>query len=202
MAARNTHTFDPLGDPLSFVNRNGQTTGYYLQHLRPDHQGNVRRRQPLRLHLRWPQQSAHRHRCHGHDDVYLRFGRPDDQRQLSQRHNRLLSLTTPVAGAFSMVDQSGYTVNYVYTPAGELSKLTDANNNPIVTYHYDAAGRLHGAGQRQWHIYNLQYDADRQRPAPDQPCSRRRDQQPNSTTPTICSGEMARHGHARRRLDL
>ena len=41
-----------------------------------------------------------------------------------------------------MVDQSGYTVNYAYTPAGDLSQLTDGNNQPIVTYQYDAARRV------------------------------------------------------------
>ncbi len=41
-----------------------------------------------------------------------------------------------------MVDQTGFTVNYLYDDAGRLSELTDGNGNPIVTYTYDADGRL------------------------------------------------------------
>ena len=37
--SQETTAFDPLGDPISFVNRNGQTTGYTYNSFRPDHQG-------------------------------------------------------------------------------------------------------------------------------------------------------------------
>ena len=58
-----------------------------------------------------------------------------------------------------MVDQSGYTIKYVYTPAGELLKLTDANNIAIVTYTYDAAGRLTRQDNANGTYSTYQYDA-------------------------------------------
>jgi len=58
-----------------------------------------------------------------------------------------------------MVDQSGYTIKYVYTPAGELSKLTVANNIAIVTYTYDAAGRLTRQDNANGTYSTYQYDA-------------------------------------------
>ena len=58
-----------------------------------------------------------------------------------------------------MVDQTGYTLNYRYTPAGELSELTDSSNNPIVTYTYDADGRMMEQDNANGTSTTYQYDA-------------------------------------------
>ena len=59
-----------------------------------------------------------------------------------------------------MVDQTGYTVNYVYDSVGRLTGLTDAGSNPIVTYAYDAAGRLTSKTNGNGSATTYQYDAN------------------------------------------
>jgi RHS repeat-associated protein len=57
------------------------------------------------------------------------------------------------------VDQTGYTINYQYDSAGRLTGLTDAGNNPIVTYVYDTSGRLSEKDLRNGTYTTYQYDA-------------------------------------------
>ena len=58
-----------------------------------------------------------------------------------------------------MVDQSGYTTNYVYDAAGRLAALTDGSNSAIVTYMYDAASRLTRQDYANGTYTTYQYDA-------------------------------------------
>jgi RHS repeat-associated protein len=60
----------------------------------------------------------------------------------------------------SMVDQTGFTVNYGYDSVGRLSGLTDGSGNQIVTYTYDANGRLRLKTNNNGTYTTYQYDAD------------------------------------------
>ncbi len=72
-----------------------------------------------------------------------------------------LSFTYNAAGQrTSMVDQTGFTVNYAYDPVGRLSGLTDGSGNPIVTYTYDPDGRLSLKTNGNGTYTTYQYDAD------------------------------------------
>ena len=59
-----------------------------------------------------------------------------------------------------MVDQTGFTVNYVYDVAGRLAALTDAGGAAIVTYTYDAAGRISQKNNGNGSFTTYAYDAD------------------------------------------
>ena len=59
-----------------------------------------------------------------------------------------------------MVDQTGYTTNYIYDAAGRLSELTDGSSNPIVTYTYDTVGRLSKKTNGNGTYTSYTYDAD------------------------------------------
>jgi RHS repeat-associated protein len=56
------------------------------------------------------------------------------------------------------VDQTGFTVQYIYDPLGRLQQLIDGSNNLIVQYTYDAAGNLSqkdmGNGTRTVYSYD------------------------------------------------
>ena len=60
------------------------------------------------------------------------------------------------------MDQTGFTVNYVYDALGRLSELTDANGNLIVQYLYDSAGNLiqQNNGNGTFTIYTYDGDGD------------------------------------------
>jgi len=57
-----------------------------------------------------------------------------------------------------MVDQTGFTVNYLYDSVGRLSELTDASGNLIESYSYDPAGNVvsetKGNGTSTTYAYN------------------------------------------------
>ena len=58
------------------------------------------------------------------------------------------------------VDQTGFTVNYIYGATGRLTELTDANNSLIVQYLYDAAGNLIQQNNANGAFTVYTYDAD------------------------------------------
>ncbi len=65
-----------------------------------------------------------------------------DLLQVNYADGRTLTFAYDAAGRRTQsVDQSGFTVNYRYN-LGLLAGLTDGSGNPIVTYTYDAVGRL------------------------------------------------------------
>jgi RHS repeat-associated protein len=70
-----------------------------------------------------------------------------------------LQFTNNVVGQRKQsVDQTGFTVNYVYDDLGRLSELTDGNNNLLVQYTYDVADNLiqkdNGNGTRTKYTYD------------------------------------------------
>jgi RHS repeat-associated protein len=58
-----------------------------------------------------------------------------------------------------VVDQTGFTVNYLYDPVGRLSELTDAGGNPLATYTYDPSGQISSVVLGNGTSTSYQYDA-------------------------------------------
>jgi len=59
-----------------------------------------------------------------------------------------------------IVDQTGFTTNYLYDAVGRLSKLTDANGNLIESYSYDPAGNISSETKGNGTSTTYQYNAD------------------------------------------
>ena len=59
-----------------------------------------------------------------------------------------------------IVDQTGFTVNYVYDAVGRLSELTDASGNLIESYTYDPAGNVISETKGNGTSTTYQYNAD------------------------------------------
>jgi YD repeat-containing protein len=59
-----------------------------------------------------------------------------------------------------IVDQTGFTVNYLYDAVGRLANLTDANGNLIESYTYDAAGNVISETKGNGTSTTYQYNAD------------------------------------------
>ena len=60
------------------------------------------------------------------------------------------------------VDQTGFTVNYIYDSLERLSKLTDVHGNLIVQYTYDSVGNLVGKDMGNGTHTTYTYNADAQ----------------------------------------
>jgi RHS repeat-associated protein len=59
-----------------------------------------------------------------------------------------------------IVDQTGFTVNYVYDAVGRLSKLTDGSGDLIESYTYDPAGNVISETKGNGTSTTYQYNAD------------------------------------------
>ncbi len=73
----------------------------------------------------------------------LVWGAADRMSKITYPTGRFLEYTYDAGNRrMRMVDQDGFTINYAYDAVGRLAVLTDANDEPIVTYTYDDSGRL------------------------------------------------------------
>ena len=84
----------------------------------------------------------------------------EDLVQVNYPGGLLLKFTYDSAGRrIQSVDQDGFTVSYLYN-LGLLAGLTDGNGKPIVTYTYDAVGRLSRKDMGNGTYTTYQYDLD------------------------------------------
>jgi RHS repeat-associated protein len=73
----------------------------------------------------------------------LAYNAADQLIQITDPDHDYLKFTYNSGGERTQsVDQTGFTINYQYNAIGQLDGLTDGNGNMIVTYIYDADGRL------------------------------------------------------------
>ena len=82
--------------------------------------------------------------------------------EVAYPNNLYLQFTYNSAGQRTqMIDQTGFTVNYAYRLAmADSSALTDGSGNRVVTYTYDANGRLSLKTNGNGTYTTYQYDAD------------------------------------------
>ena len=75
----------------------------------------------------------------------LEYNLANELTQITYPNGQFLQFTyDPKTGQRTQsVDQSGYTVNYIYDSLGRLYQLTDGSGNPIVQYTYDNLDQLH-----------------------------------------------------------
>lgn len=59
----------------------------------------------------------------------------------------------------SVTDQDGFTTRYLYDSTGRLEQLRDGNDAPLVTYAYDAAGRMLRVDKANGSFTTYDYDA-------------------------------------------
>jgi RHS repeat-associated protein len=90
---------------------------------------------------------------------YLDPQNPDLPTRITYPGGRFLEYTYDNGRRTRMVDQDGFTVNYLYDAAGRLEFLRDAAGDLIVQYHYDAAGRLQREDHGNGTFTEYQYDA-------------------------------------------
>lgn len=154
-------SFDPMGDPLSFINRRGQTLSYlYDAAGRPtrqtfddgtsidfayDARGNLHT-------ITEPGGGAH--------VTTFDYDSGDRMLRVTYPNGRFVAFTYDSFGRrATMYDQTGFVVNYSYDDAGRLFRLTDGSDALIVQYTYDAVGRLsrkdNGNGTHTDYTYDL-----------------------------------------------
>ncbi|HXG10972.1 MAG TPA: hypothetical protein VNK04_14525, partial [Gemmataceae bacterium] len=90
---------------------------------------------------------------------YLDPQNPDLPTKITYPNGRFLQYTYQNGRRTRMVDQDGFTVNYLYDTAGRLEFLRDGSGGLIVQYHYDAAGRLQRRTNGNGTFTEYQYDA-------------------------------------------
>ncbi len=74
---------------------------------------------------------------------YTNAANPDLLTKVTYPDGTFLDFTYDAIGRRTQsVDQTGFTVNYTYNAEGQLTELTDGNDNLVVQYIYDAAGNL------------------------------------------------------------
>jgi len=135
-------SYDPAGDPLSFVNRRGQTLSYAYnpagQVTRETFQDNSFNdfTYDARGNLRTVTEP-------GTLVTTFDYDSGDRLTRVTYPNARFLAFTYDSFGRRStMTDQTGFTVNYAFDSAGRLQRLTDGLNTVIVQYTYDMTGRL------------------------------------------------------------
>ncbi|MCK6477705.1 MAG: hypothetical protein L6Q35_12845 [Phycisphaerales bacterium] len=134
--------YDPMGDPLAFINRRGQTLSYAY-----NSRGQVTRQTfadntfidfayDSRGNLKTVTEP-------GAKSTTFDYDAGDRLTKVTYPQGRFLSFTYDAAGRRStMTDQTGYVVRYFYDAAGRLAALRDTAGDLIVHYSYDDAGRL------------------------------------------------------------
>ena len=105
-----------------------------------------------------PRQHAHGRRPRRGLVVHLQQPGPADDYRRALRHAH---------GAYGIdgnvtqiVDQTGFTTNYLYDAVGRLSELTDASGNLIESYTYDPAGNIVSEAKGNGTSTTYQYNAD------------------------------------------
>ncbi|MDB5307932.1 MAG: repeat-associated core domain protein [Gemmataceae bacterium] len=161
--SRQNFSYDPLGNLIGTVNARGHAVGYTYNaagqvtkqvfadgsHLDDTYDA---RANLITAALTDPQGTT--------TTTTLHYNAADRLIEVDQPGGLFLKFTYDAGGQRTRsVDHTGYTVNYRYDPAGRLVGLTDAGNNQIVTYVYDATGRLSEKDLGNGTYTTYQYDA-------------------------------------------
>ncbi len=136
-----TTTFDPQGNPLSFVNRNGQPIN-----LTWNTSGQVTRED-------FPGGSHYDYTYDAHGNLWtatdsggtttFTYNAADQLTRVDYPGGTFLKFALDSAGRrMEMEDQTGFKTGYHYDSVGRLASLTDTVGATIVTYSYDPAGHL------------------------------------------------------------
>ncbi len=137
-----TATFNPLGEATSFINQNGQPITYTYNAA-----GQI-------LTEGFSDGTSYTYTYDLHGNLLTATDStgtttftydPTTERMTEVQYpvGLYLKFSYNTAGQRThMMDQTGFTTNYMYDSNGRLHQLTDANNNVVVTYTYDADGRL------------------------------------------------------------
>src|SRR5262249_28066166 len=123
-STQESRTFDPLGNPLSFVNRRGQAlTATYNSF------GQVTRESFADASHFDYTYDAHNNLATAADingTITFTYDAADRMTSVTYPGGKSLTFTYDAGGRRAkMVDQSGYTINYLYTAVGQLQGLTD-----------------------------------------------------------------------------
>jgi RHS repeat-associated protein len=134
-------SYDPLGNLTEAVNRREQPLRYTY-----DSRGLVTRKDYAdgsHVDFTYDDRGNLLTATDARGTTTLQYDGADRLLRITYPNGRFLQFTYDTGGRRSrMVDQSGFTVNYIYDAAGRLKGLTDGQNQTIVNYIYDDAGRL------------------------------------------------------------
>jgi RHS repeat-associated protein len=156
-----SYNYDAQGDALSYVNRRGQTVAYEYNSAG----------QTTRETFADGSHNDYAYNSHGNmtsatdasGATTFQYDAADHMTQVTYPDGRFLSFTYNAIGLRTqMADQDGFTVKYVRDQARRLWELTDASDNVLVTYTYDAAGRLIGQDNANGTYTTWDYDANGQ----------------------------------------
>lgn len=140
--SRSSSTFNPLGEATSFLNQNGQPISYAYNAA-----GQVTQES-------FSDGTSYTYTYDANGNLLTATDPTGTTTFTYDPNTRYLTEVQYPGGLYlkfsyngagqrtQMVDQTGFTTDYVYDAAGRLSQLTDGSGNVIVTYTYDAAGRL------------------------------------------------------------
>jgi RHS repeat-associated protein len=138
------YTYNPLGEATQFVNANSKTlTSTYNS-------------QGLVATEAFADGSSYSYTYDAHGNMltaksasgtitflYQNSAAPDLLTEVEYPNGQTLTFTYNTIGQRTQsVDQTGFTVKYVYDALGRLQELTDGSGNLLVEYVYDAAGNL------------------------------------------------------------
>ncbi len=157
----NQYSYDASGNLVRSVDRNGRATVYTYDSL-----GLLKSRQLADGSLTTYAYDAHANLISVSDargTTTLQYDSADRLTRITYANGRFLSYSYNADGnRTQLVDQTGFTINYAYDPAGRLTTLTDALSNRIVEYKYDSAGQLIEADAGNGTYTRYDYDPDGQ----------------------------------------
>jgi RHS repeat-associated protein len=137
-------TYDALGDPLAIVNQNGQVTSNTYNAA-----GQVTGETLSDGTTYSFTYDAYGNMITAADaagTIFLSYDSGNHLTGVAYPNGQTLTYTYASGQRTQMVEQAGSTtistVNYSYTPTGQLAELTDGNHAPIVTYVYNSLDQL------------------------------------------------------------
>ncbi len=154
------YTYNPLGEATSFLDAHGEAIGYTYN------------AQGLITQETFADGSSYSFTYDDHGNMLTANGssgtitftygdpsNPDLLTEVTYADGTFLKFTYNIVGQRTQsVDQTGFTVDYIYDSVGRLSELTDGSGNLIVRYTYDSAGSLiqedMGNGTRTVYTYD------------------------------------------------
>ena len=158
-------TYDPLGNPTQTIEQNGDTVsaeynaqGLISQETFPDGSYETFTYE-AHGNLLSAQTYSSSNTLTG--TTTLAYNGENELTSITYPNGLSLSYTYNAASQrIQSVDQSGYTINYVYDSLGRLSELTDGANNLIVQYTYNSLGQLADKLNGNGTYTTYAYDAD------------------------------------------